>query len=234
MKSSIAIIPARGGSKRIPRKNIKSFLGKPIIAYSIEAAIKSKIFQKVMVSTDDNQIAEISRKYGADVPFLRSKKNSDDHAVTADVLEEVLREYEKRGIQYSYICCIYPTSPFTTTKLLKKSKKMLIQSRVDSVIPIVRYSYPIQRALKKDHDDIIDFINPENINKRSQDFTLSYHDAGQFYWLNVFQFKRQKRLFMNRTLGIELFEGQVQDIDVKDDWNIAEMKYRFFINEKNK
>jgi pseudaminic acid cytidylyltransferase len=222
MANSIAIIPARGGSKRIPRKNIKNFLGKPIIAYSIEAALKSKLFDEVMVSTDDNEIAEISKSLGASVPFFRSESNSNDHAGTVDVLVEVLKQYESLGHIFDYACCIYPTAPFITPQILETG--FYTVQDYDTIFPIVRFSYPIQRALQKSHGKTA-MIWPENIAKRSQDLPEAFHDAGQWYWFNVHNFISCKKLWTDNSHGIEISELEAQDIDNESDWQIAEMKY---------
>lgn len=222
---TIAIIPARGGSKRIPKKNIKSFLGKPIISYPIEAALKSKLFNEIMVSTDDEEIAEISKMLGASVPFLRSKKNSDDFATTVDVLLEVIEEYKKRGKVFDYVCCIYPTTPFISPEKLNHSFKILIEKKAKSLIPIVRFSYPIQRALRIENDSL-QYIYPENGSKRSQDLELTYHDAGQFYWIKTDVLVNQSSMVTDNSIAYEISELEVQDIDSETDWKIAEMKYQ--------
>ncbi len=222
---AVAIIPARGGSKRIPKKNIKSFLGKPIISYPIEAALKSKLFNEIMVSTDDEEIAEISKMLGASVPFLRSIKNSDDFATTVDVLLEVIEEYKKRGKVFDYVCCIYPTTPFISPEKLNHSFKILIEKKAKSLIPIVRYSYPIQRALRIENDSL-QYIYPENGSKRSQDLELTYHDAGQFYWIKTDVLVNQSSMVTDNSIAYEISELEVQDIDSETDWKIAEMKYQ--------
>ncbi|MGV6861922.1 MAG: pseudaminic acid cytidylyltransferase [Putridiphycobacter sp.] len=227
--SNLCIIPARGGSKRIPRKNIKDFLGKPIIAYSIEAALKSNLFDEVMVSTDDIEIAEIAQKFGAKVPFMRSQKNSDDFATTFDVLNEVIEKYKKEGILFEYACCIYPTAPLVTVNKILIAKEMLMNKKFDTVFPILQYSFPIQRALKKE-DDKITMINPENLNKRSQDLENSYHDAGQFYFLNIEQVLSKGKILTNNTGGVLITDIEGQDIDNYDDWKLAELKYKIINN----
>lgn len=222
---TVAIITARGGSKRIPRKNIKPFLGQPIIKYSIDAALLAGCFDEVMVSTDDLEIADISKKLGAKVPFMRSAATSNDFATTADVIDEVLREYGKRDIQWKYCCCIYPTAPFITAKRLVEGYRLLNASNADAVLPVVLFSYPIQRALKIENDRLF-MIWPENLDKRSQDLMPAYHDAGQFYWLKVESFLKQTKLFNDNTRPLEVSESEVQDIDNEEDWKIAEMKYK--------
>ena len=221
---ALALITARGGSKRIPRKNIKEFNGKPIIAYSIEAAIGSGVFDEVMVSTDDEEIAEISRSYGAKVPFLRSEKTSNDFATTADVINEVISEYEKRGQKFDIITCIYPTAPFITSEKLKKAVEELKASDADTLIPVVRFSYPPQRAMEI-HDGKLVFRQPENLSKRSQDLEPHYHDAGQFYVTRTESFLKTNSLLMGSIIPLELSELEVQDIDNEVDWKLAELKY---------
>lgn len=221
---SLALITARGGSKRIPRKNIKDFNGKPIIAYSIEAALSSGVFDEVMVSTDDEEIADISRKYGASVPFLRSEKTSNDFATTSDVIHEVIEEYEKRGEKFEILTCIYPTAPFITADKLKKAVEDLKASDADTLIPVVRFSYPPQRAMEI-RDGHLVFRQPENLTKRSQDLEPHYHDAGQFYVTRTESFLKTNSLMMGKILPLELSELEVQDIDNEVDWKLAELKY---------
>jgi N-acylneuraminate cytidylyltransferase len=225
-KTTLAIIPARGGSKRIPRKNIKDFLGQPIIKYSIDAAINSKCFDEVMVSTDDKAIAKIAIKYGAKVPFLRSVKNSGDHATTADVIEEVLLEYQKLDKKYDYVCCLYSTAPFVTAEKIIKAKKVLEQSNIDAVLPVTSFSFPIQRSFKIEASGMIKMNWPEHMNTRSQDLEPTYHDAGQYYFLKVKSFLVQKKVFANKTLPVITSELEVQDLDNESDWKIAEFKYK--------
>ena len=226
----LAIIIARGGSKRIPRKNIRQFCGKPIIAYSIEAAIKSSCFDEVMVSTDDEEIAEIARSYGANVPFLRASKTSTDHATTADVILEVLKEYQKNNNFPAFACCIYPTAPLIKMDDLISAFNLLSNNeKATAVIPVVLFSYPIQRALSFDSGSgFLSMSQSQHIKARSQDLTPFYHDAGQFYWLRVSSFLESPELLGlgGKTIGLILPERQVQDIDNEEDWALAEMKYQ--------
>lgn len=226
--SAIAIITARGGSKRIPKKNIKDFCGKPIIAYSIEAALDSGAFDEVMVSTDSTEIAEIAIKYGAKVPFIRSEATSNDFATTSDVLFEVIDNYEKIGQKFELMCCIYPTAPFVTGNKLKKAIEILTNQRMDSLIPVVRYSFPPQRAMRI-QDGKLEYQYPEFINSRSQDLEPIYHDCGQFYLCKVDYFLKNKKVVADNTAALIVAEEEVQDIDTISDWNLAEIKYKTFI-----
>ena len=222
---AIAIITARGGSKRIPRKNIKEFCGKPILAYSIEAAIQSGSFDKVMVSTDDQEIAEIAKQYGAEVPFYRSEKTANDYATTNDVLLEVLEEFEKRGEHYDLGCCIYPTAPFVTAQKLQDAVDQLLGSDADTLIPVVSFSYPPQRAMIVKEGRLV-FEYPQYLDSRSQDLEPHYHDVGQFYVFRTAAFMKNKKLMVGNILPLVVSEMEVQDIDNQTDWEIAEMKYR--------
>lgn len=221
MNKSICIILARGGSKRIPKKNIKHFYGKPIIEYSIMAAKESNLFEEVIVSTDDKEIADISEKCGASVPFYRSKKNSDDFSTTYDVIKEVLSNFK---IEYEYVCCLYACAPFITGKRLRHAYEKLLKLNLDCVFPIIEYSFPIQRALKCD-DDKVSFCYPENSLIRSQDFEKTYHDAGQFYFLKTKKCMLQEKIITNNSGYIVINEMEGQDIDNITDWKLAELKY---------
>ncbi|MBE5745086.1 MAG: pseudaminic acid cytidylyltransferase [Clostridiales bacterium] len=225
---TIAIITARGGSKRIPKKNIKEFCGKPIIAYSIEAALQSGVFDEVMVSTDSEEIAAIAKKYGARVPFLRSEKTSNDYATTADVIEEVLDGYEKVGKTFDVFCCIYPTAPFVTGEKLKEATKTLIQSPAESLTPVVKYGFPPQRALVI-REGNLQFQYPEFAKARSQDLEPVYHDCGQFYVCKVEAFKKNRSVISSQAIAYIVPEEEVQDIDTMTDWVLAEVKYKTFI-----
>lgn len=223
--SAVAIITARGGSKRIPRKNTLPFLGRPILTYSIRAALDSGVFDEVMVSTDDEEIAEIAVKEGASVPFMRSPETSNDFAGTADVLLEVVERYKEIGKEFDEICCIYPTAPFVTAQRLKDAESKLRNSSMDTLLPVVRFSYPPQRALVMKGEELV-FKYPEHINSRSQDLEPHYHDVGQFYILKTEAFLKNREIMKGHILPYELPETQVQDIDTMSDWRIAEIKYR--------
>lgn len=227
MSKAIAIITARGGSKRIPKKNIKEFCGKPIIAYSIKAALDSGVFDEVMVSTDSEEIAEIARKYGAKVPFMRSEKNSDDYATTADVLTEVLGEYEKRGESFDYMSCIYPTAPFVTGEKLCNAMNRLKEKGAIMAMPVVAFSYPPQRGYIIE-EGIMNMKWKENFSKRSQDLDKMYHDAGQFYIFEVKGFINKKGVIFEDIVPVIVDELEVQDIDNETDWKLAEMKFKLF------
>lgn len=229
--SAIAIITARGGSKRIPRKNIKIFNGKPIINYSIEAALKSGIFDEVMVSTDDEEIAGISKKAGASVPFFRSRETSTDTATTADVLLEVLDRYEDMGRTFEYGCCIYPTAPFVTARKLKEAMDKLVESGAESIVPMQEFSYPPQRGLFIDDNGLVKMLHPEYATTRSQDLQKQYHECGQFYIFRNDAFKIQKDTTMERSIPYIIDPVESQDIDNESDWILAELKYRFLTEQ---
>lgn len=220
----IAIITARGGSKRIPHKNIREFCGKPILYYSVEAALSSNIFDEVMVSTDDEEIAEVARKAGANVPFLRSLETSSDYATTRDVLLEVLQEYQEQGNKYDEMCCIYPTAPFVTAQKLKKGIEILEKSNADEVCPVVRFSFPPQRGYIL-NDGYLCYKYPKYRNTRSQDLEPFYHDCGQFYVYRVKSFLKKEQETW-KLMPMIMSEVEVQDIDNEEDWKIAEIKYR--------
>ena len=226
---NLALIPDRGGSKRIPRKNIKEFNGKPIIAYSIEAALNSGLFDEVMVSTDDKEIAEVAKKYGASVPFLRSKKNSDDFATTYEVLKEVIDAFSEIEKYFDNICCIYPCAPFVTKEKLKLTFEKLKLGNFDTVIPIVPFSFPIQRSFVAKNNKL-SYKFPEFEKSRSQDLEKIYHDAGQFYWCKKDSLLSHQSLINYNTGFLELPELEVQDIDNEVDWELAELKFKIYNN----
>ena len=224
MGSSIAIITARGGSKRIPRKNIKEFCGKPIIEYSIEAALQSGLFEEVMVSTDDAEIAKIAQAAGAQVPFMRSSANAGDYAGTDDVLMEVLLAYRELGREFDTFCCIYPTAPFVTAQKLQKAMGLLEQA--DSVMPVVAFSFPPQRCMILNEAGELRMKWPEHARTRSQALEPYYHDCGQFYCCRTAPFMEYKTTDLPHMVPMIMSELEVQDIDNQDDWEIAELKYR--------
>lgn len=226
--SSIAIITARGGSKRIPGKNKKDFLGKPIIYYSIKAALTSGLFEEVMVSTDDEEIAEIARKAGANVPFMRSGDTANDFATTDDVLMEVLEVYEKRGQTFDYMACIYPTAPFVTAKKLQDAFRVLKDNNASGVMPVVSFSFPPQRGMVV-KDGRLTYCYPENAMKRSQDLETVYHDCGQFYFYRTEEYRACRGDLKDGYVPIVVPETEVQDIDNLTDWKLAEMKYKMMI-----
>jgi pseudaminic acid cytidylyltransferase len=222
--SAIAIIPARGGSKRIERKNIKDFNGKPVIAYTIQAALDSKLFDEVMVSTDDKEIAEVAKKYDASIPFMRSAANANDHATLADVLLEVMAEYKKNGKEFDTVCCILPTAALITQQRLKEGRKQLDSNSHTAIVPVLRFSYPIQRALRDDNGVLV-LREKEHADTRSQDLEPFFHDSGQFYWIKTPALLQEKTLFTKQMGYIELKETEAQDVDTMLDWEMLKLKY---------
>jgi len=231
--SNLCIIPARGGSKRIPRKNIKPFLGKPLIAYSIKAALGSQLFDEVMVSTDDEEIAGIAKAYGAKVPFPRSAENAGEFATIADVLAEVVHQYERLGKKYDTICCIFATAPLIRIERIVEAYYMMLDNKLDSVCPIVEFSYPILRALEFSEENYLQMIWPEHLRSRSQDMKPTYHDSGSFYWVKTAAMINESTLFCKKGSAIVLNELEVQDIDSETDWKLAEMKYKLLYEVTN-
>lgn len=228
--SNICIIPARGGSKRIPRKNIKNFYGRPIIAYAIKVAIDSKIFDDVIVSTDDEEIKKIAINHGASVPFMRSKKNSNDQASTFDVLKEVIEWLESCDHKISLICCLYPCSPLLKSNDLLKAYNAFKKNKVDSLIPIINYSHPIHRALSLDNNKNLSMLDKKSYLIRTQDFQEVFYDAGQFYFYKTDLIKNFNSPFESSVMGYKLNPLYAQDIDNELDWKIAELKYKI-LNE---
>jgi pseudaminic acid cytidylyltransferase len=221
---SVCIIPARGGSKRIPRKNIKLFHGKPLIAYSIENALNSQLFDKVIVSTDDEEIAEVSKQYGAEVPFLRPKELSDDFSGTDDVIQHALDWLKQKGESYENVCTLYATAPLLKMQYLQEGFDKLISSDAVNVFSATSMPYPIQRSFKINKNGRCEMFFPEHYHTRSQDLEESYHDAGQFYWKNLKK-KSNKNMFSEDSISIILPRYLVQDIDTIEDWQIAEIMY---------
>ena len=223
--SIIAIITARGGSKRIPQKNIKIFMGKPMLAYAIEAAQNAQIFDEIMVSTDSNEIANIAQEYGAKVPFMRSPRTSNDFATTFDVLEEVLTVYAKNGMSFEELCCIYPCVPFLNAKTLTSAYNVMKESNVDGLQPVCKYPAPVEWAMKIEHG----LLTPDDKKAqfiRSQDLIPRYYDAGMFYFLKTSVMLAEKTITPNKTFGYIVDEKECQDIDTIEDWKAAETKYK--------
>ena len=218
----VAIIPARGGSKRIPRKNIKAFHGKPMIAYSIEAAIASGCFDKVIVSTDDTEIAAVAKAHGAYVPFLRPADISDDYATTMDVMAHAIHWCQDEGWDIEAVCCLYATAPFVLPKDLQQGYTLLQGEGVQFAFSATSFPFPIQRAIKLDSDGSVSMFAPENEQVRSQDLEEAYHDAGQFYWGKTRAFLEKYSIFSPHSKAVLLPRNRVQDIDTQEDWELAE------------
>ena len=231
--SKVAIITARGGSKRIPRKNIKDFCGKPIIAYSIEAALASGLFDEVMVSTDDKEIADVARTYGASVPFMRSEATSGDYATSGDVLTEVLSEYRVRGCDFDVLACIYPTAPFMTAEELRNAARFLENPETNAVVAVTDFDFPPQRAFLLEDDGSLAWERPENALVRSQDLPKTAHDCGRFYFARTDAWKSTHSFVMPCCKGFRIDPALAQDIDTLGDWEMAETKYRLWKCEGN-
>lgn len=227
---NIAIIPARGGSKRIPHKNIKEFCGKPLIAYSIEVAQKSKLFDKIIVSTDNEEIAKIAKKYGAEVPFLRPSDLSDDFTGTTPVVSHAIQKLNIKNLEA--VCCIYATAPLLKEKYLQDGYKKLINSKLNYVFSATTFAFPIQRAIKL-NANAVEMLYPEYASTRSQDLEDAYHDAGQFYWGKPDTWLEQKGVFCENSSIIQLPRHLVQDIDTLEDWERAELMYKVLQNENS-
>lgn len=222
---NICVIPARGGSKRIPRKNIKEFLGKPIIAYSIEAAIKSNCFDEVIVSTDNNEIAELAIKYGAQVPFIRPDEISDDFSNTLVVVKHAI-EQQSVDSNIETVCCLYATAPFIDAKTINDSYEQFIKSNACYCLGITSFPFSIQRAIKVSSKNRLAMFNKKSIQKRSQDLETAYHDAGQFCWGKASAFKNELSIYSELTIPFILPRHLTQDIDTMEDWVRAETMYK--------
>ena len=222
----LAVIPARGGSKRIPRKNIRPFLGRPIIAYSIEAAQRSGLFDEVMVSTEDEEIAAIARSCGASVPFRRSRETAGDSTPTVDVLLEVIGAYRKRGQDFRYGCCLYPTAPLVTTDRLAEGFRLLLDKKYWTVFPVLPFSSPVQRALRVGREGRVEMFYPQFMHARSQDLEKGYYDSGQFYWFDTDRLSASGKLWTENSGVIILSPLEAHDIDTEEDWQIATLKYK--------
>ena len=219
---SVAIITARGGSKRIPRKNARPFMGKPMVCYAVEAAIGSGLFDEVMVSTDDAEIADIARRAGAQVPFMRSAATANDFATTRDVLLEVIGEYARRGRAFDEFACVYPCVPLLTAGILVEAHGRFAEANADALVPVVQFSFPVQRAVRIDDRGCLAYREPENALKRSQDLEPTYHDVGMFYFHKTSAFLSGG----GRVVPFVMPEDRVQDIDTLEDWRLAEMKFK--------
>ena len=222
----LCVIPARGGSKRIPRKNIKEFFGKPMIAWSIEAAKKSECFDRIIVSTDDEEIATISQKYGADVPFLRPKDLADDYAGTTPVIAHAIKWQNEHGEETSEACCLYATAPFVHVGDLQKGLALLVETKSDYAFSVTSYSFPIQRAVRITKDNRVEMFQPEYFNSRSQDLEQAWHDAGQFYWGRSESWLSEKKFFSEFSIPIPIPRYRVQDIDNQEDWDRAVLLFK--------
>lgn len=222
----LAIIPARGGSKRIPRKNIKPFCGKPMIAWSIEAALESGCFDRIIVSTDDEEIAEVARQYGAEVPFMRPLALSDDHTGTIPVIRHAIETINSQGRAVEQACCLYATAPFIQAEDLRRGLEILQGSGGDYAFSVTSYAFPIQRAIRLTPEGRVEMFNPEHFSTRSQDLEEAYHDAGQFYWGRADAWLQGKMIFSPTSLPVMLPRHRVQDIDTPEDWVRAEWLFK--------
>lgn len=222
----VAIIPARGGSKRIPRKNIREFCGKPMIAWSIEAALKSGSFSQIVVSTDDHEIADIAEQYGAEVPFTRPESLSDDHTGTISVIRHAIEWFNQHGQQPEHVCCIYATAPFISSEDIQRGFEILNDTGSDYTFSITSYPFPIQRAIRITPQGRVEMFQPEQFNTRSQDLEEAYHDAGQFYWGRASAWLAEKPIFSTDAVPVILPRHRVQDIDTLEDWRRAELMFQ--------
>jgi len=222
----LCVIPARGGSKRIPRKNIKEFNGQPIIAYSIKVAIASKCFDKVIVSTDDVEIAEVAKSFGAEVPFFRPQELSNDYAGTISVIKHAIEWFDNHKQFPSEVGCIYPTAPFVQVDAIRNAYEQMQLENTDYCFSLTSFAFPIQRAVKLTPEKRINMFYPDFFEKRSQDLIEAYHDAGQFYWGKAEAFKLQKPFFSSIASPYILPRHLVQDIDTKEDWKRAELMFK--------
>lgn len=223
---NVAVIPARGGSKRIPRKNIKEFCGKPMIAYSIEAALQSGCFDKIIVSTDDSEIAQVAKSYGAEVPFIRPKELSNDYTGTIPVIRHAIDWLVKQGSDPNLVCCLYATAPFVTAEYLQQGLQQLEETNAAYAFTVTSYAFPIQRAIKLNPELGVEMFDANNFNARSQDLEEAWHDAGQFYWGRVGAWLSEKIIFGADSTPVVLPRHRVQDIDTPEDWERAEWLFK--------
>lgn len=222
----IAVIPARGGSKRIPRKNIKEFCGQPMIARTIEAAKASGCFDAVIVSTDDDEITDVATQYGAEVPFKRPDKLADDHTPTIPVIKHAVQWYEANVKPVDFVCCLYATAPFLDAKDIQRGLSLLQDSDADYAFSVTSYGFPIQRALRMSDTGRVSMFQPKHFGTRSQDLAEAWHDAGQFYWGTSSAWTSEKPLFSEQSLAVPLPRHRVQDIDTPEDWARAEWLFK--------
>lgn len=222
----LAVIPARGGSKRIPRKNIKQFFGKPMIAWSIEAALQSACFDQVIVSTDDDEIAEVARQHGAQVPFIRPAELANDHTGTTPVIRHAIEWHQAQGLTPDQVCCIYATAPFVNGEDLRRGHVALVEAASDYAFSVTSYAFPIQRAVRITPAKRVEMFHPEYFNTRSQDLEEAFHDAGQFYWGTAAAWLQERRLFGVNSVPVMLPWYRVQDIDTPEDWARAEWLFK--------
>lgn len=223
---NVCIIPARGGSKRIPKKNIRGFCGKPMIAYSIEAAKTAGVFDRIIVTTDSSEIADVAREWGAEVPFMRPSELSDDHATTDAVILHALNGLKEDGAEIEYACCLYATAPFVQPEFLSKGLELLKSTGATTGFSVTTFPFPILRGLKINETGALEMIWPEHRLTRSQDLLEAYHDAGQFYWLNVAKYIQAPQVYAPGARPIVLPRHLVQDIDTEEDWRRAELMYK--------
>jgi N-acylneuraminate cytidylyltransferase len=227
----LCVIPARGGSKRIPRKNIKEFCGKPIIAYSIEAALNSGCFDHVIVSTDDEEIAEVASSYGASTPFIRPDQLSNDFAGTIPVIKHAIEWFDEHDQSPSDVCCLYATAPFVSPVSIVRAYEQMLTTDAEYCFTVTSYTFPIQRAIRFSEENRVEMFYPENFNQRSQDLEEAYHDAGQFYWGRAHTWKNEQILFSDRASPFIIPRYLVQDIDTLEDWLLAELMYQVVQNK---
>ncbi len=219
------IIPARGGSKRIPKKNIRDFCGKPMIAHSIEAAQAADVFDRIIVSTDSEEVADMARTYGVEVPFMRPSKLSDDHATTDDVIIHALNWFRSNGVELTYACCLYATAPFVQSEYILQGLKKMRETSSIGAFSVTTFSFPIFRSLKINDRGAVEMFWPEHRLTRSQDLPEAYHDAGQFYWINVAKYLKKPALYASDSVPVILPRHLVQDIDTPEDWVRAELMF---------
>lgn len=230
----LAIIPARGGSKRIPRKNIKPFCGKPMIVWSIEAARESNCFDRIIVSTDDAEIANVARTHGAEVPFMRPPELSDDYTGTIPVIAHAIDWINHNVAPVEFACCLYATAPFVQADDLRRGLDVLNTSGADYAFSVTSYAFPIQRAIRITADQRVEMFNSEHFDTRSQDLEEAFHDAGQFYWGRTEAWSSGKPIFSHDAAPVPLPRHRVQDIDTDEDWQRAQLMFAVIRQQDHK